>query len=354
MSGKHRRTNLRMRGLASLAAVLALTGAAAWWTTATPNAAHAADESYRSLNSANHPKWMESVPDATSLAAMSIPGTHETMSIHGGDSPQTQEDYGDSGGTLAAQLQAGIRMIDIRARVVDGNAFAIHHGAFYQQANFDDVLNTAGRFLDENPNETVLMRLKHECTGDLGSCKDVEGQKSFEDIFDLYRDNNAAAKAHFYAPSTDRSKGTDVPTLGDVRGKIVLVVMNGTAGGRMYDYGLSQFADWKDGSSTYVQDEYNVPVIGAIATKRDKVRRFLDQTVAGDQKAMYVNFTSGSGGLFPYTVAAGSSPQQGVNPFLLGYLRGGAVTGRTGTFMMDFPGGGLIDAIIGFNPRKPA
>src|SRR4051812_34206377 len=195
MSGKHRRTMLGNRGMASLAAVLALAGAAVWWTGATPNAAHAADESYRSLSSADHPDWMKSVPGTTNLASMSIPGTHETMAIHGGDLVQTQEDYGDSGGTLAAQLKAGIRMIDIRARVNDGNTFTIHHGAFYQQANFDDVLNTTGAFLDQNPTETVLVRLKHECTGGTGSCKDADGQNPFEDIFDSYRDNNAAAKA---------------------------------------------------------------------------------------------------------------------------------------------------------------
>ena len=239
MSGNHRRTALRMRGLATLFAVLALTGVGAWWTAATPDAAHAADESYRTLTSANHPDWMRSVPDATSLAAMSIPGTHETMSIHGGDAVQTQEAYGDSGGTLAAQLKAGIRMIDIRARVFEGDAFTIHHGAVYQVANFTDVLNTAGAFLDQNPSETVLVRLKHECTGGTGSCKDSEGQRSFEDIFDTYRDTNDAAKAHFWAPSVNRDQGAATPTLGEVRGKIVLVVMNGTAGGRMYNYGLS-------------------------------------------------------------------------------------------------------------------
>ena len=67
------------------------------------------------------------------------------MAIHGGALTQTQENFGDSGGTLAAQLAAGIRMIDIRARVNGGNTFTIHHGATYQNANFDDVLDTARR-----------------------------------------------------------------------------------------------------------------------------------------------------------------------------------------------------------------
>ena len=47
-------------------------------------------------------------------------------------------------------------------------------------------------------------------------------------------------------------------------------------------------------TSTYVQDEYTVSTVGAIATKRDQVRRFLDATSAGDPTKMYVNFGSGS------------------------------------------------------------
>src|ERR1700742_4036850 len=79
-----------------------------------PQAAFAADASYRTLSTASNPDWMRGLADSRSLASLSIPGTHETMAIHGGDYTQTQENYGDSGATLGAQLNAGIRMIDIR------------------------------------------------------------------------------------------------------------------------------------------------------------------------------------------------------------------------------------------------
>jgi hypothetical protein len=348
----HRRSSRTPRALASVAAALAVTTGAGWWAMSTAGAARAADPSYNTLTTANNPDWMKSIADGTSIAAMSIPGTHETLAIHGGDAVQTQENHGDSGGTLAAQLKAGIRMIDIRLRINDGNSFTVHHGAVYQVANFSDVLNTLGGFLDQNPSEAVIIRIKHECTGETFSCKDADGQKSFEDIFDGYRDDNAAAKAHFWAPSTDRAKGAPTPTLGEIRGKIVLAVMNEKFGGPVGAYGLAQFADWKDGSSTYVQDEYNVPNPGAIATKRDKVRRHLDTTNSGEADKMYVNFTSGASAFaYPYNVAGGIVGQQGVNPFLLGYLGEGAVTSRTGMIMMDYPGGGLIDKIISFNTK---
>ena len=313
---------------------------------AVPSAAFAADAGYRSLSSASNPDWMRARPDATSLAALSVPGTHETMSIHGGAWTQTQEDFGDSGGTLTAQLDAGIRMIDLRARVNDGNTFTIHHGGTYQNANFDDVLGRLADFLAAHPGETVLVRLKQECTGEIGSCTDASGQATFPDIFNAYV---AKRPNLFWAPSVTRSAAAAMPALGAVRGRVVLVVMNGPHGGRFADYGLAQFAGWNDGSSTYVQDEYNVPTIGAIAAKRDQVRRFLDTTSAGDAATMYVNFAAGAGLLAqPQQVAGGALGVQGVDPFLLAYL-GEGHTVRTGVLMLDFPGGGLIDRIVSHN-----
>jgi len=316
---------------------------------AAPQPAFAADSSYRTLTGATNPDWMRGLADSRSLASLSIPGTHETMSIHGGAWTQAQEDFGDSAGTLAAQLTAGIRMIDIRARVNDGNTFTIHHGATYQNANFDDVLGKLAAFLAAHPGETVLMRLKQECTGEAGSCSDASGQNGFTQIFDSYVAKN---RALWWTPGVTGDAA--MPALGDVRGKVVLVVMNGAHGGRFAGYGLGQFGDWNDGNSSYVQDNYNVPNIGAIATKRDQVRRFLDATSAGDPTRMYVNFASGASVFAqPQSVAGGALGVPGVDPFLLIYLNQGAdvhtpVT-RTGALMLDFPGGGLINKIISFD-----
>ncbi|KAJ7458510.1 1-phosphatidylinositol phosphodiesterase [Mycena latifolia] len=318
-------------------------------------AIRAADASYRTLSTASNPDWMMKVPDSAGLASISIPGTHESMALFGGDLTECQENFGASADTLTAQLNAGIRMFDIRLRVNTGNTFVVHHGAVYQNANFDDVLNKIDAFLSAHPAEAVIMRVKQECTGEIGSCTDVSGQASFVDIFDMYRDNSPAAQRRLWAPSVQRNSAAATPTMGQIRSKIVLAVLHGAQGGRTDAYGLAQFAGWNDGDSTYVQDNYNVPNTGAIATKRDQVRRFLDVTnAAADQTAMYVNFCSGSS-IFaePYQVAAGALGTQGVNPFLLIYLGQGtdvhAEVHRTGMVMMDFPGGGLINKILSFN-----
>jgi len=232
-----------------------------------------------------------------------------------------------------------------------GNTFTIHHGGTYQNANFDDVLTKLADFLGAHPSESVVLRLKQECTGELGSCTDAAGQSSFPDIFDGYA---AKRPSLFWAPSVTRATAAAMPKLGAIRGKVVLAVMNGPRGGRFANYGLAQFADWNDGSSTYVQDAYNVPNIGAIATKRDQVRRFLDATSAADATTMYVNFASGAS-IFatPADVAGGALGVQGVNPFLLTYLNEGpeihTPVVRTGAVMLDFPGGALINKVISFN-----
>ena len=224
------------------------------------------DESYRTLNTANNPDWMGGLDDSRGLQSLSIPGTHDSMAIMGGGLTQCQENYGASGDSLVVQAQAGIRMFDIRLRIVDGNKFAVHHGAVYQQANFDDVINKLGGFLDAHPKEAVILRVKHECTGDIGSCDDVPNQADFATIFDTY-----AVSDRFWKPSVSRGSAAPVPTLGEVRGKIVVAVVNGAAGERVESYGFEQFAGWHDGSSDFVQDAYGVKNTGSIATKRDQV-----------------------------------------------------------------------------------
>ena len=92
----------------------------------------------RSYNSSDtietsHPDWMRWVPDSKKLSVLSLPGTHDTMARYGGGIAETQSL------PLRAQLDAGIRVLDIRCRHVN-DRFAIHHGIVFQFAYFDEVL----------------------------------------------------------------------------------------------------------------------------------------------------------------------------------------------------------------------
>jgi 1-phosphatidylinositol phosphodiesterase len=138
-----------------IAAVIGPTGTA---QAVSPN------EYYRTIGQTSHPDWMKWISDQSSLGSVSMPGTHNGLSAHGGVGVETQENYGDRGTMLESQLNAGIRVVDIRVARID-NSFTIHHGAIYQHANFTDVLRVLGSFLVRHPTETVLMNLQSECTG---------------------------------------------------------------------------------------------------------------------------------------------------------------------------------------------
>ena len=68
--------------------------------------------------------WMAKLPDASSLAALTIPGTHDSSAMHepamGIAKTQTL--------TFAEQLTAGIRYFDVRCRNFD-DQFLIYHGS---------------------------------------------------------------------------------------------------------------------------------------------------------------------------------------------------------------------------------
>src|SRR5439155_23215825 len=97
------------------------------------------------------------------------------------------------------------RFVDIRCRHI-GDAFAIHHGSIYQNMNFDDVLNACFSFLTSNPGECIIMSVKEEYDPS-------NNTRTFEQTFDAYTAKNPT---HWYL-------GDAVPTLGSVRGKIVLL-----------------------------------------------------------------------------------------------------------------------------------
>src|SRR6266487_4141969 len=113
-----------------------------------PFAARADDT--RSYNSADtvetsHPDWMRWVPDNKRLSELSLPGTHDTMALYGGGIAETQSL------PLRAQLDAGIRVLDIRCRHIE-DVFAIHHGVVFEHAYFGaDVLKVCYEFLQDNP-----------------------------------------------------------------------------------------------------------------------------------------------------------------------------------------------------------
>ncbi len=276
---------------------------------------------------ADNADWMRWLEDSTSLAALSIPGTHDTMANQADSASffelpwvltQTQE--------LRPQLDWGIRALDIRARHI-GDRFALHHGAYYLQANFDDVLSTTVQFLKDHPGETILMRVQQEHTEEFCT-------RSFIDTFRWYRDQPA------YSPFIWR--GTTIPTLGAVRGKIVILD------------GFSSGAHGINWGSLDIQDAWEESNTDA---KWNLVRNHLNAADEGPRDRMYVNFMSASNVMNGN--CADPFPMYGTPRCIATRLNAEAhnylVDGdgqRTGLLMADFPQLWLPEAIIPLNAQS--
>lgn len=142
-----------------------------------------------SLNSSN---WMSGLDDRQRFFDVLIPGTHDsgTYAYSSGDINNPLNRFvqcQDSRSNFLAQLQNGIRFLDLRVRKVGsalGRNLSLFHGdeprSFYLHAGLGDALQAVEQFLRENPTETVVISIKREegpcehATSDIGP-EDIQG-----------------------------------------------------------------------------------------------------------------------------------------------------------------------------------
>ncbi|MFJ9945933.1 phosphatidylinositol-specific phospholipase C [Streptomyces erythrochromogenes] len=253
--------------------------------------------------------WMAGLGDSTALQRMTIPGTHDSGATKGGLYVACQNT------SIAQQLDSGIRFLDVRCRVT-GGSFAIHHAAFFQDLMFGDVLVACANFLAAHPGETVLMRVKQEYSG--------ESDATFRAVFDDYL-NNRGWRSLFRIADT-------LPTLGQARGKVVLLADNGGLPGLRYG----------DGSVFDIQDDYNTEPFA----KRGRIENHFRKAVQQPGK-LFVNYVSTAA----YMPPRWNSDR--LNPQVHGFVDGGEMSGRTGLGIvpMDFPNtrSGLVASLIRHN-----
>jgi len=229
---------------------------------------------------------MKTIDDRTLIRNMSLPGTHNTMALYGGDIPKCQTL------NLSTQMRAGIRVFDIRCRHSHNN-FLIHHEIVYERTNFSNVLNGMINFLKQNPSETLLVRVREEYIP-------IGNNQSFEKTFADY-ESNSNYKNYFWQPISTN------PTLGQVRGKIVVLQNFPTEQSKIYglDYG-----------SFNTQDDYALKSNWDLYSKWQKVKSQLFNADR-NRNDFYLNYLSGSTGSFPYFVASGHSSSGTSAPRLL-------------------------------------
>ena len=208
--------------------------------------------------------WMSVIKDDTSIADISMPGTHDTEATYVaiGIKARCQDK------TIPEQLNCGARFLDIRLSVSGNKLKLVHNfincrkgsGFTAPKLYFDDVTRYCIEFLKNNPKECIVIFAKE----DFGS------KENFDDLLLNYISKNSGM---WYTENR-------IPNIGEVRGKIVLMNRFAKAGTKLTDknggINLTNFPDQGDNSCTFqiasidsfsgnmistftVQDRYNYP-----------------------------------------------------------------------------------------------
>lgn len=298
-------------------------------------------------------QWMRYIDDSKSLAALTIPGTHDTATYLYSSYGYTKcQDV-----SLTQQLEEGIRFLDIRLKYADKkgtgdaksyNDLWLFHGNEFLGRTFQHVVDACSDFLTRHPSECIVMQVKNEA-------------KTY------HRDDQFEARMRQYVASKPGlfSLTEDVPTLGHARGRIVLVRRFKKDGAGPFGINLTEwpnnqtFQRTAPGGPVYtVQDKYESFTAGFKSYKFEHhVKPFFEEKVVRYNRLgdLFVNFTSGTGGVWPRTLATGiesGDSFQGTNQLLFDYLAGMPL-GRYGIVPMDFPsypyGGALIRKLVSLN-----
>ena len=164
--------------------------------------------------------WMENIPSYTYVSKISVPGTHDTgtFGLGAGDAKCQNYNYDH-------QLTSGLRAFDIR---LNENLEVIHGSNLFKcGTTFTDVLNSFNKFLDAHPSEVIFMSVKEDA-GEI-----------YTPFMNFYNTNKDLVK-HIYT-------GKKCPTIGEVRGKIILLrrfkVPEGT------QFGWNCYDNWPDNTT---------------------------------------------------------------------------------------------------------
>ncbi len=257
-------------------------------------------------------KWMARLGGKTSLANVTLPGTHDTCSRFGGPWTETQNRI------LSEQLNDGVRFIDIRCRHYK-NSFPIHHGSAYQDITFQQVLEMCLAFLKTNASETIVMSIKEEYDA-------AENTETFEQTFLNYLQKNNCWTS-WYLDDT-------MPALDAVRGKIVL--FRRFASVQRPVLGLKA-QPWEDNTTftiantarMTIQDHWKLPTGAGLWNKWDDVKTLLDRARFSHDDTLYVDFCSA------WSLATPGACAAFINPRLTDYFLAN-LKGHFGAILMDF------------------
>ncbi|KAJ5297658.1 hypothetical protein PENANT_c005G00935 [Penicillium antarcticum] len=321
------------------------------------------------FSSANLNAWMRELRDDTLTSALSIPGTHNSPTCH--IAPPSVRCQAVS---PREQLENGVRFFDIRVQPQcpedpGRDELILVHSVFPISLTgnkyFRDLMREVNEFLERNPSETLIISVKRE----------GPGNATDEQLSRILHDHYARPDSRWWV----RPK---IPTLGEARGKVILLRrfnlpenLKGEHGGNGWGIDAAAWADntahaMCPSGQLCIQDFYEVMEKPSIEQKIKYVSEHVDRAscccypfgVQPDAHATrafpyYINFLSASNfwktNTWPEKVAAK------VNPAIVDYLcrrkRDGDKDCATGILVTDWVGldgnWDLVRCIVGMNAK---
>lgn len=202
--------------------------------------------------------WTSQFPDSTRLTSLLIPGSHDSATGNGQAAFQSFWKTQDL--TIAEQLKAGVRFIDLRIN----SGMKTCHGKAEFEYTAQNVLNDICNFLEKNKNEFVICLIKQEDRKD--GENDLEFQLKLSDLL-----NSDRVYSHTFHGNLKNIR------LKDIRGKIIIL-------NRSFSEVKNKVEPWY-GSDFHivngiiaVQDNYKA----SIKHKKNIVEAFYDKYVNKD------------------------------------------------------------------------
>ena len=283
--------------------------------------------------------WMKEVNDEILLDAMNVPGTHDSATTY----VQLPYFMRCQSLTIREQLDAGFRYLDIRLNEENGKLYFYHSFAKCQTGmlpwaealELEVVLEQVYSFLTSHPTETVIFVVKQEGSGDVAL---------FQTVLQGYIEKNPELWL----------LTSQVPTLGEARGKIVLFRRYADKAGLKAQSGIA--LNWKDQGGTelpndflqkesrdgvifYIQDRYNYSVEEKRKAMEEALLQAKELAVADGIRIHFAS-TAGPNSLHhPYKIAKQMNT----------WFQNENFEGKIGWVMFDFGTAELAESVYQLN-----
>ena len=275
-----------------------------------------------SAQTLNRNAWMKGLDDGIPVCELTIPATHDSGALLGGESLQTQDI------TIQEQLEAGVRGFDIRLQACENGKLGVYHSVQFQDIYWEtDVLPAFLDFLKKYPSETIFVSVKKE------------GGDS-----EAYRRLAAASlNEPALAPYVVKDFKKDL-TLGECRGKMLFMhrdrILKEYPGAQCHgwDDNVTCWVTLKDmkGNETMVsvEDEYGYPDGTKAAYKGGITWKNMKDAIEnrGKEHRWYISFASATA----LPVAGPAAFSDVVNPMLAKQTQG--LKQACGIVLIDFAG----------------